>query len=87
MNKETIQGLLRVISKEMGLQEDIEVLEIKPGSRIIIKYKQDPKKPSFSNGMIKLEREAKARLLMPIELILEHRDDMNKRTPTKDLEI
>lgn len=70
MNKDIIQGLLRCIAKEMGLQDDIEVTDVR-GSKIIIDYKQDPNKPLLSKSISKLAYEAKCRILSPIELILE----------------
>lgn len=64
----------------LGLQEDVQLVEIKPGNRLILYYYQDQSKPDFAKNMIKLERHMKETLqVRSLELLLEALEDRNKR--------
>lgn len=62
-----------------GLQEDVKVLKIKDGWRWVLGYEQDPNKPDFVNGMIRLEVWIRKFLNTDVDLLLEPLADKNKR--------
>lgn len=63
----------------LGLQLDVEVIEIQRNRRWICSYEQDPKYPDFGRAMIKLERWIKREAKCPVELLCEATADRNKR--------
>lgn len=63
----------------LGLQPDVEVIDIQHNRRWICSYEQDPNYPDFGRGMIKLERWVKGQISRPVELLCEATADRNKR--------
>jgi hypothetical protein len=62
--------MLKIISKEMKIKDDLEVLAIRLGSQVEIKYAQDSKKTPTDKQLLMLQKEITSRLGMPIELVL-----------------
>lgn len=65
--------------KELGLQQDVQVVEIKNDTRFVLSYIQNKEMPDFGRHMIKLERGLRKKLSFEVELQLESIDDRNKR--------
>lgn len=63
----------------LGLQQDIQIVEMKDRGRIMLSYTQKPEYPNFGHAMIRLERWMKERLQTELELQLESTDDRSKR--------
>lgn len=64
--------------KELGLQEDVKIAS-RRGFRWYLDYKQNPDYPDFGIHMIKLEMTIRNKTGRPIELMLQPREDKNKR--------
>ncbi len=79
MQIKTATEILRAGCLDLGLQTDVEVIEIQRNTRWICSYDQDPNKPDFGRAMIRLERHLKAKTMRPIELLCEATADRNKR--------
>ncbi len=74
------KGLLKTCCQLLGLQEDAEIVDVQENDRFILRYSQDPSRPDFGNGMIKLERLMRQTMGIVIDLRLETLEDKNKRT-------
>lgn len=70
---------LKLCCKILGLQEDVELLDIKDKDRFVLSYVQDPSKPDFAKNMIKLERLMRQTIGIAVDLRLEPLKDKNKR--------
>ncbi len=77
-NIERAQIALIEACKELGLQANVRITEIK-GERWILTYEQDPNYPRFDYAMIKLERVLREVTRSKVELMLEALTDKNKR--------
>lgn len=76
---QTRQKQLLAACSELGLQEDVQLIEVK-NNRWILGYVQSPSHPEFAWHMIKLERLLKTRTgNFDIELLSETIEDRNKR--------
>lgn len=73
------QNLMNAGSRTLGLQEDIQVTEIKNDTRFVLAYNQMPGKPDFGRHMIKLELWLRAQMNFQVELQLESIEDRNRR--------
>lgn len=65
--------------KILGLQQDIQVIEIKNNSRWVLAFEQSPNHPHFANHMIILEAWLRGYLNTDVDLICESREDKNRR--------
>jgi hypothetical protein len=74
-----IQTTLNKVCQELGLQEDVEVVDFKPDARAVLSYKQAKDKPNFGKYMLKVECSMQNLLEPRLELVLESVDDANKR--------
>lgn len=72
------QELLTSVCRDLGLQEDVKIVEIK-GIRWTLEYTQSQNHPDFGNGMIKLERNLQLAMKKPVDLRLLRATDKNKR--------
>ena len=72
--------ILRSCCQILGLQEDVELLEVQEKDRFVLSYEQDPNKPEFHSNMIKLEGLMRQTMGIVIDLRLEPKADRNKRT-------
>lgn len=80
MNINDIKEALRNGCIFFQLQDDVELVEIKKGNRLVLHYDQDPTKPSFHEHMIRLERWMKDYLKEKhLDLVLEPIEDKNRR--------
>ncbi|MDX6770459.1 MAG: hypothetical protein SF051_13065 [Elusimicrobiota bacterium] len=70
---------LRSACRDLGLQEDAEVISVLQDVRLVVNFVQDKTKPSFARGMIALERRLRKDLDPRIELQLEGVEDRNTR--------
>lgn len=70
--------ILKESCKELGLQEDVKILEIE-GFRWTLEYQQSKEHPDFAMNMIKLERKLQEKSRRPIDLRLEPLQDKNRR--------
>lgn len=70
--------LLKDCCKLLGLQEDVNIIDIK-GFRWVLDYEQSKNHPDFGRNMIKLERMLQLMEKRPIDLRLEPLEDKNKR--------
>lgn len=70
--------ILKEACKELGLQEDVKILEI-DGFRWTLEYQQSKEHPDFVTNMIKLERKLQEKARRPIDLRLAPREDENRR--------
>lgn len=77
---ESAKAALKAACHELGLQEDVELVEVVNRFRWVLSYTQDKTKPNFADHMIKLERLLHKVLNLPIDLRLAERIDRNKRT-------
>lgn len=71
--------ILKTCCQILGLQEDVELIEVKDKDRFVLSYEQDPTKPDFAKNMIKLERLMKQTMGINIDLRLEPMKDKNNR--------
>lgn len=78
------QGALTICCRFMGLQEDVQVIEVKDNDRFVLSYEQDPTKPDFGKHMIKLERLMKQALGVVVDLRLESKEDLAKRKKRRE---
>ena|SRR3990167_3353415 len=75
-----LQEALRAGCAEYGLQKEVEIIEVKHGSVVILDYTQNKNLPDFGDHMIKLERFMKHCLgATDLELQLESLEDKNRR--------
>lgn len=74
-----IQKTIREACDELGLQNDIWLIDVKNKWRWILEYKQNPDFPNFAKHMIELEALLQGRFSKPIDLRLETEEDKNKR--------
>lgn len=65
--------------KVLGLQTEVQIIDVKDNDRFILSYEQDPTKPEFSRNMIKLETLMRQTMGVVIDLRLESKEDKNKR--------
>lgn len=63
----------------LGLQDNVELIDVKDNDRFVLSYTQDPLKPEFSRNMIKLETLMRQTMGVVIDLRLESKEDKNKR--------
>jgi hypothetical protein len=70
---------LQAGARSLGLQEDVQVLEVKNQTRLVLSYKQNLKFPDFGRHMIQLERWIREDMNTPVELQLESMEDRNRR--------
>lgn len=80
MDIKTANEALNEGCANFGLQQDVEVIEIKRGTRWVLSYEQSKELPDFGRAMIRLERWLKAKLNCEIELVCETMPDRNRRT-------
>ncbi|MEK7691252.1 MAG: hypothetical protein AAB425_09545, partial [Bdellovibrionota bacterium] len=75
-----VQAALLQACRELRLQvEMVEVVGIKNDVRMILSCQQDPTKPDLGSHLIKIEQILRQRLDPGIDLLLESREDRNKR--------
>lgn len=75
-----MQNLLIECCHELGLQQDVTILNIERAGRWTLAYTQNPEMPHFGNSMIALERLLKKKSgVVLIDLVLESLEDKNKR--------
>ncbi len=77
-NQERAQKALTEACLELGLQHNVQVVELK-NDRWILSYEQDPAKPRFDYAMIKLEKVLREVTRTEVELHLEAIADKNRR--------
>ncbi len=70
---------LKVCCELLGLQTDVELIEVKENDRFVLQYEQDPTKPDFGKAMIRLETLMRQTMGVVIDLRLEAKEDKNKR--------
>ncbi len=63
----------------LGLQTDVELIDVKDNDRFVLSYTQDPTKPDFGMNMIKLETLMRQTMNVVVDLRLEPMADKNKR--------
>lgn len=63
----------------LGLQSDVQVVEVKDNDRFVLSYTQDQAKPDFAMNMIKLERLMRQTMGVVVDLRLETKEDRNNR--------
>lgn len=73
------ERLISSCCAELGLQENVKVVMVTNRWRWTLDYEQDPNKPDFGMGMIKLERLLQEKTKRPIDLRLEAEIDKNRR--------
>ncbi len=73
------RNFLTATCEELGLQTNVEVVEIKNDTRLVLHYTQQTDKPNFGNAMIRLERRLRDKMHFEVELQLEAIEDRNKR--------
>ncbi len=78
-NLELGQRALTEACKELGLQPDVQLLEIKQNTRWVLAFEQSPTFPRFDYAMIKLEAVLREITRTEIELMCESEVDRNKR--------
>lgn len=76
---EAVQKVLDEGIAMYGLQKNVTVVEVRKDNRITLAYTRDPLFPEFHEHMIKLERYMKIALGTNLYLVLESREDRNKR--------
>ncbi len=78
-NLEMAQKAMTEACRELGLQDDVEVVEIKNGTRWILAWDQKPGMPKFEYAMIKLENVLREVTRSGVELMSESETDKNRR--------
>lgn len=79
---EAAKAVLKTCCKMLGLQEDVELLDVQENDRFVLYYEQDPNFPDFGMKMIQLERLMRNIMGIVVDLRLEPRKDKNNR-PTR----
>lgn len=76
---EAAKSSLKLCCKILGLQEDVELIEVKDNDRIVLGYEQSPGHPDFGRNMIRLESLMRQTMGVVIDLRLEAKQDRNNR--------
>lgn len=77
---EAAKSSLKMCCKVLGLQEDVELIDVKDNDRLVLHYEQSPGHPDFGRNMIRLESLMRQTMGVVIDLRLEAKEDRNKRT-------
>lgn len=76
---ENAKHTLKACCKMLGLQEDVELIDVKENDRFVLFYEQSGTHPDFGMNMIRLETLMRKFLGVVVDLRLEVEPDKNKR--------
>ncbi len=76
---EAAKSSLKICCKILGLQEDVDLIDVKDNDQFVLSYAQDEKFPDFGRNMIKLEGLMRHTLGVVVDLRLEPKADKNNR--------
>ena len=75
---EAAKQSLKVCCKLLGLEENVELIDVKENDRFVLQYQQDPNMPDFGKNMIRLETLMRQTLGVVVDLRLEAKSDLNR---------
>lgn len=76
---EAAKSALKMCCKILGLQEDVEIIDVKDNDRFVLEYEQSPTHPDFGRAMIRVESLMRQTMGIVVDLRLEAKEDRNKR--------
>ncbi len=76
---ENAKSVLKQCCRILGLQDDVELIDVITNDRFVLHYEQSSIHPDFGKNMIKLESMMRGTLGVVVDLRLEAKEDKNKR--------
>lgn len=76
---EDAKSFLKMACNVLGLQENVELVDVKDNDRFVLHYEQSLSHPDFGRNMIRVETLMRQLMGVVVDLRLEAKEDRNKR--------